>query len=98
MPGRADLDLLDRQGYSFLTVPDVYSLQGVPRYLLAVAAVLAMAGVRWLLTPVLGHELPFSTLLIAVLVAAWSGGLGPTLLATGLSALLGLFFFIPPIY
>ena len=57
-----------------------------------------MAVVRWLLGPLLGAQLPFTTLVIAVLVVAWYGGLGPALLATGLSAFLGLFLFIPPTY
>jgi K+-sensing histidine kinase KdpD len=71
---------------------------GVIPYLVAVGAVLVMVIVRWLLAPLLGAQLPFTTLVIAVLVAGWYGGLGPALLATGLSALLGLFLFIPPTY
>jgi PAS domain S-box-containing protein len=70
---------------------------GVP-YLVAAGAVLVMGLLRWLLAPLLGAQLPFTTLVIAVLVAAWYGGLGPALLATGLSALLGWFLFIPPTY
>src|SRR5215218_8742773 len=71
---------------------------GLIPYLVAVGAVLVMGMVRWLLTPLLGAQLPFTTLVIAVLVAGWYGGLGPALLATGLSALLGLFLLIPPTY
>jgi two-component system cell cycle sensor histidine kinase/response regulator CckA len=82
----------------YTTVPDFHSPKGITRYILAVGAVLAMAGLRWLLGPLVGYQLPFTTFVIAVLVAAWSGGLGPALLATGVSALLGLFFFVPPLY
>src|SRR3712207_8731729 len=33
----------------------------------------------------------------AVMVAAWFGGLGPGLLATGLGAVAGDYFFLPPV-
>jgi PAS domain S-box-containing protein len=72
--------------------------KGVLPYLLAAAAVVIMAATRWLLTPLLGEHLPFTTFLIAVLVAAWFGGLGPAVFATALGAVLGLFLFIPPVY
>jgi K+-sensing histidine kinase KdpD len=55
-----------------------------------------MGAARWLLGPVLGDQLPFITFIIAVLFAAWLGGLGPALFATVVSAVLALFFFIPP--
>ena len=67
-------------------------------YTFAVAAVAAGFLIRWLLTPVLGTELPFITLFFAVFFAAWVGGLGPALVATLLSAVLALYAFIPPIY
>ncbi|HZI77330.1 MAG TPA: PAS domain S-box protein [Gemmatimonadales bacterium] len=74
------------------------SRTGATAYLLAVLAVLAMAGVRWLLAPALGQQVPFTTFLIAVIVVAWARGLGPALCAVVLSTLLGWFLFIPPIY
>jgi hypothetical protein len=49
---------------------------GVIPYLVAVGAVLVMVIVRWLLAPLLGAQLPFTTLVIAVLLlvgtAAWA--------------------------
>jgi K+-sensing histidine kinase KdpD len=57
-----------------------------------------MTAVRWLLAPILGDQLPFTTLIIAVLVAARYGGLGPAVLATAISDLVALFLFLPPIY
>lgn len=57
-----------------------------------------MAGLRWLLNPVLGEGLPYITLFPAVFFAAWYGGLGPGLLATLASAVLALYLFIPPIF
>lgn len=64
-------------------------------YILALAVVLAMAGLRVLLDPVLGNELPFITLLPAVFLAAWLGGLGPALVATAASVPLALALFFP---
>ena len=65
-------------------------------YLLALSAVLVMAIVRMLLTPILGSELPFVTLFPAVFFAAWAGGMGPALTATAVSTALALYFFFPP--
>jgi K+-sensing histidine kinase KdpD len=79
-------------------VSNLKSRTGATAYLLAVLAVLAMAGLRWLLAPALGQQVPFTTFLIAVIVVAWAGGLGPALCAVVLSTLLGWFLFIPPIY
>ena len=79
-------------------VSNLKSRTGAAAYLLAVLLVLAMAGLRWLLAPVLGQQVPFTTFLLAVLVVAWAGGLGPALCATVLSTLLGWFFFVPPVF
>src|SRR5215831_7435975 len=63
------------------------------RYAIALAAVgVAVAG-RILLNPLLQDEAPFLLLVPAVLAASALGGLGPGLLATGLSVVSGLFFF-----
>ncbi|HEX6433667.1 MAG TPA: PAS domain S-box protein, partial [Gemmatimonadales bacterium] len=66
-------------------------------YLVATAAVLGMAGVRWLLAPLLGEGLPFITFFPAVFLASWYGGLGPALFATFASALIVSLWFIPPV-
>ena len=55
-----------------------------------------MTATRWLLSPLIGEQLPFITFFPAVVFAAWSGGLGPALYATVASAALALFLFIPP--
>ncbi|HEY9013487.1 MAG TPA: response regulator [Gemmatimonadales bacterium] len=72
--------------------------KGIAPYLLAGAAVLVMAGVRWALAPLLGEALPFITIIIAVLFTAWFGGFGPALFATVFGAVVALFLFIPPLY
>ncbi len=75
------------------------SLQtGPARYGLAIAAVLLAATVRAALSPWMPHTMPFVTFYLAVMVAAWMGGLGPGLAASLLSTLLGDFLFFEPIY
>jgi len=65
-------------------------------YAVAVLAVAAAAVVGWLLDRFL-HTAPFVSLfLCAVFLAAWLGGAGPGLLATGLSILIFDYYFIPP--
>jgi two-component system, LuxR family, sensor kinase FixL len=61
------------------------------RYGLALFAVAIAFLARLALTPILGDASPYVLFVPAVLVAAGLGGLGPGLLATGLSILLGFF-------
>ena len=66
------------------------------RYAVAVLAV-AAAAVAGLLLDRLLQTVPFVSLfLCATLFAAWLGGTGPGLLATGLSILAFYYYFIPP--
>ena len=62
----------------------------------AVVAVAVAVAVRWLLDPVLGDSVPYITLFLAVICAAWYGGTQPALLAAILGALVAQIFFIPP--
>ncbi|HET6837586.1 MAG TPA: PAS domain S-box protein [Gemmatimonadales bacterium] len=77
-------------------MPEPTPYRRLTPYLVATAAVLGMAGVRWLLTPLLGEALPFITFFPAVFLASWYGGLRPALFATFASALLVALWFIPP--
>jgi len=64
-----------------------------------VAAVGLALLLQWLLIPWFGvdpNTSPFMVFFAAVMVAAWLGGLGPGLLAVGLSALLSWYFFLSP--
>ena len=61
------------------------------RYGLAPAAVAIAFLIRLALAPILGDAAPYLLFVPAVLVAGGLGGLGPGLLATGLSVLLGFF-------
>jgi hypothetical protein len=55
----------------------------------------ALAG-RLLLDPVLGDAHPFATFFLAVVISAWHGGVGPSLLTLALGTLLALYLFIQP--
>src|SRR3954453_10360286 len=65
--------------------------QDVLRYGMAPLAVAIAFVARIALTPIVQGDSPYLLFIPAVLVAAGLGGLGPGLLATGLSAVLGLF-------
>ena len=65
-------------------------------YLVAIVATVVALVVRLSLSPLLGEELPYITFFGAVMTAAWFGGLGPGLLATGLTlAMTGVTFVWP---
>ncbi|HEV2854668.1 MAG TPA: ATP-binding protein [Thermoanaerobaculia bacterium] len=66
------------------------------RYGGAALLVLLAALIRWPLNPVLGMSAPFLLFFPAIAAAAWLGGLGPGLVATGLSALLADYFWMAP--
>lgn len=74
----------------------------VPRLLLAygtaVLAVLGALAVKLRLAPLIEAEAPFLLFHAAVLFSAWRGGVGPGLLATGLSALAANYYFLPPVH
>ena len=72
------------------------SLDGAMRYGVAVLAVGAALLVKVLLDPLTAQETPFLLVFGAIMVSAWYGGLGPGLLATGLSALATDYFFLSP--
>jgi len=63
--------------------------------LVAVAIVVAATLIRWLFSPLLGDNVPFITYFLAVVIAAWYGGIRPALVATGLSCVAAWFFFVP---
>lgn len=68
------------------------------RYVLAIVFSIIALAIRLLLAPLLGDNAPLLVFVAAVAASAWVGGVGPGLLATAVSALLGTFFFIPPSY
>ena len=64
------------------------------RYFVAVAVTAVAFTARFLLRSALGEVAPLLIFTLPVVVSAWFGGLGPGLLATALSLLLGDYFFI----
>ena len=73
------------QGIDYKSFLRAVELSRTLRYGLAPATVLVGWAVRSMLAPVLPSETVYVYFVPAVLVAAWFGGLGPGLLATGLS-------------
>jgi signal transduction histidine kinase len=63
-------------------------------YVLALAAVAAALGLRYLLNPLLGQQGPYLILTLAIVVAAFRGGFGPAVFATFLSTSVGTYMFI----
>ncbi len=68
------------------------------RYAVAVLASLVALLLRFLLEPMLGGEAPLLVFIIPVMFSAWYGGLGPGLLATALCAVVGVYFFVEPLF
>jgi PAS domain S-box-containing protein len=66
------------------------------RYGVAALAVGAAVLIKMLLDPLTAQDTPFLLILGAIMVGAWYGGLGPGLVATGLSALAVDFLFLDP--
>ena len=75
---------------------DPAQADGARRWVIAVAAVALIIGVKLLLNG-LGADHPFVLLPAAVAVAAWYGGTGPGVLATLLVAAASLYFLVPPV-
>lgn len=82
--------MLRRTAIKFVTAADRREV----RYALAVAAVLTAAAARTVAVSVTDIPINFPTFFVAVLVAAMVGGLGPGLLAVGLSAVIAWRFWM----
>lgn len=66
------------------------------RYAVAVASVGLSLVVRAVLAPYLADSVPYLHFFPAILVASWYGGFGPGSVATMLSGLAALYYFLPP--
>jgi PAS domain S-box-containing protein len=79
-------------------MPDLgmLSRSTVLRYSAALLVVAFASLLRGALTPSLGEGVPFIVYFPCIVLAAWFGGLGPGLLATGLGGLVAWYLFIPP--
>src|ERR1700733_14006055 len=67
------------------------------RYAAAIVAVAVMGGARYALIPWLGLQTPLLPLVVAIYVAGYLGGVGPGILATVLSAIVGTVLFTSPL-
>jgi PAS domain S-box-containing protein len=67
-------------------------------YLIAVFGVLAVLFARLTVHSLLDEQALLLPFMLAVVAAAWRGGLGPGLAATGLGLVAGMFFIVPPAY
>jgi PAS domain S-box-containing protein len=76
--------------------PSTIDRPALLRYGVAILALALAVLVRLPFQPLLGDTTPFLFFFPAIMAAAWYGGLGPGLLATGLSALAANYFFMPP--
>ncbi|MFT3880715.1 MAG: PAS domain S-box protein [Gemmatales bacterium] len=65
-------------------------------YAVVIATTAVATGIRFLLDPLLGDYIPYATFFVAVVIAAWVGGLWPALLTVVLGLLLSWYFFVPP--
>ena len=66
------------------------------RYAFAFLMVGLAVFIRKSLDPILEHQSPLLFMVIATTLAAWYGGLGPGLIATGLGTFLGIVLFVKP--
>jgi len=66
------------------------------RYAVAAATVALALGIRLLLDPLLGEQVPLLTLLGAIAFVVWYGGFGPALFATMAGYWAANWLFIPP--
>src|SRR2546422_152072 len=66
------------------------------RYGCAVVSIALATWARLLLDPVLGDQIPFPTLLFAVLLTAWYGGFRPALVAAILGVFAADYVLVPP--
>jgi PAS domain S-box-containing protein len=68
---------------------------GLVRYAVAVAATAIAVGLRAVMAPLWGQNLPLITFYPAIMVSAWFGGFWPGLLTTALSAAAAVYFWMP---
>lgn len=66
------------------------------RYGGAVLAVVLATGLRALLDPILEDRAPLPAFYLAVLLAAWYGGIGPSIVALVLGIVAADYYFVPP--
>jgi two-component system, LuxR family, sensor kinase FixL len=71
-------------------------MQRAKAFAVAVLAIGASFALRLMLEPWLGANVPYLHFFPAITLASWYGGFGPGALATVLSTLVAMYFFLPP--
>jgi signal transduction histidine kinase len=66
------------------------------RYGVAIVAVILATLLRLWVDPVVGDSVPFPTYFLAIMCAAWYGGLGPSVTALILGGVVADYLFVPP--
>ena len=69
--------------------------QSVPGYLIAIGATAGVAVIRLAVLDTVGNFAPIVSFTVAIVIAAWYGGLRPGLLATALSVLAADYLYLP---
>lgn len=77
-------------------MPNLARSQLLPYGIALIADTIAFL-ITWILQPILAPAF-FSLFYLAVMVSSLHGGLGPGLLASGLAAVVSVYFFVPPLY
>lgn len=73
------------------------AIHPILRYLVAILAVAAAAGARWLMNPMWGQtQLPYTFFFLAAILVAWWVRLGPALLTLVAGAFVANWFFVEP--
>jgi signal transduction histidine kinase/CheY-like chemotaxis protein len=67
-------------------------------YLIAIGATAVVTAVRFVIVDTLGNFAPMVSFTVAIVIAAWYGGLGPGLLATALSLVAADYLYVPHRY
>jgi signal transduction histidine kinase len=70
----------------------------VRRYGLGILVAVVALSLRALLTPLLGDNNPYHTMWVAIVVAAWYLGIGPSILTTLVGVVGVWYWFLPPAY
>jgi two-component system sensor kinase FixL len=85
-----------RPGGSFPPSAPVRERGSARRYAVALGALAAVVLLRYVFRDTLGLEVPYLQFYPAIIAAAWYGGFGPGTLTTALSAVIAMYFLLPP--
>jgi K+-sensing histidine kinase KdpD len=86
----------DRSGGRFAEVTAAVRSILTSRYVITLAAFAGALLFRYVFRESLGLKVPYLQFYPAIIFAAWYGGLGPGVLTTTLSAIVAVYFLLPP--